>query len=79
MQASVISCFLILRNSDLKLGLLLFEPAIVIEDELLHLLEKPERTTVNSLHRHEEIADLILQQIVSLLEFVNHLRLNFAR
>ena len=50
LQASVISCFLFLCNSDIKLGLLRFEPSIVIEYELLHLFEKPECTTVYSLH-----------------------------
>ena len=50
LQSGVISCFLVLRNADLELGLLLFEPAVMVKDELLHLFEELKSATIDSLH-----------------------------
>ena len=74
-QAGVYAGSLTLRNAELHLLLLSFEPAVVIEDELFHLFEKLERATVYSLHLNEELADLRLKLSVSILELLLHLDL----
>ena len=50
----------------------------MVKDELLHLFEELKSATIDSLHWHEELADLILEQTISLLEPVNHLCLHFG-
>ena len=77
-QAGVLVCPSDLRNTELHLLLLSFEPAVVVEDELLHSFEKLERATVYRLHLNEELADLRLKLSVSFFELLLHLDLHLG-